>query len=325
MVKKPMRVLQVNTLDSTGGAEKVAMDLFQKFHARGLGSWLAVGRKMSENPDIYLMPLVTNADARNWWTRGWLTIANRYSSLVGKVRGAWKARNLLRIIAQPKLLIEIYRGHEDFDFLGSWHILDLLSERPDIVHCHNLHGSYFDLRALPWLSHQVPMMLTLHDAWLLSGHCAHSFDCERWKTGCGMCPDLTIPPAIKHDATAHNWYLKKDIYARSRLYVTTPSQWLMHKVEQSILASAIVEARVIPNGVDLTVFHPGDQQKARTDLGIPQDAKVLLFVGSTTRTNPWKDYATLEAAVKQVAEYLPAERIILICLGEKQPPPNELS
>ena len=35
------------------------------------------------------------------------------------------------------------------------------------------------------------------DAWLLSGHCAHSFDCERWRTGCGECPDLGIEPAIR--------------------------------------------------------------------------------------------------------------------------------
>jgi glycosyltransferase involved in cell wall biosynthesis len=196
--------------------------------------------------------------------------------------------------------------------------LDLPPERPDIVHCHNLHGSYFDLRALPWLSQQVPTILTLHDAWLLSGHCAHSFDCERWKTGCGDCPDLTIYPAIKRDATAYNWQRKRDIYKKSRLYIATPSHWLMRKVKQSILAPAIVEARVIPYGVDLTIFHPGDRREARAALGIPQGAKMLLFVSHATRSNPWKDYATLEAAVERVAERLPDERIILVCLGEER-------
>ena len=33
------------------------------------------------------------------------------------------------------------------------------------------------------------MVITMHDAWLLSGHCAHSFNCERWITGCGDCPE----------------------------------------------------------------------------------------------------------------------------------------
>jgi hypothetical protein len=49
------------------------------------------------------------------------------------------------------------------------------------------------------------VVLTLHDAWLLSGHCAHSFDCERWKTGCGECPDLTIPPAVWKIYPASKW------------------------------------------------------------------------------------------------------------------------
>lgn len=94
----------------------------------------------------------------------------------------------------------------------------------------------------------------------------------------------------------------------------------MHKVEQSILTAGIVEARIIPNGVDLVVFHPEDQTKVRAELGIPQDARILLFVGNTTQSNLWKDYTTLEAAFKQVVERLPTEQIILICLGEERSP-----
>jgi hypothetical protein len=58
-------------------------------------------------------------------------------------------------------------------------------------------------------------MLTLHDAWLLSGHCAHSFDCQRWKTGCGECPDLDVYPASPRDATACNWRRKREILAEA--------------------------------------------------------------------------------------------------------------
>lgn len=317
MDKIPLRILQVSKADLGGGAEKIAWDLFQDFRARGLESWLAVGSKRSDDPDVLLVPLESNSNGTRW-SHGWLTVANRFSTLVKRVRGAWKVRNVLRMIAQPGLLLETQRGHEDFEFQGSWHVLDLLAKRPNILHCHNLHGGYFDLRALPSLSHEVPTILTMHDAWLLSGHCAHSFDCEKWKTGCGLCPDLSIYPAIKRDATVYNWRRKKTIYASSRLYVSTPSEWLMRKVGQSILAAGIVEARVIPNGVDLAVFHPEDKNKARTELGIPQDARILLFVGNTTQSNLWKDYATLESAFKQVIEHLPTERIILICLGEER-------
>ena len=310
-----MTILLVNTSDVGGGAEKVACNLHRAYRERGQHSWLAVGCKKSDDPTILKIP---NDNYRHKWARFWGMVGEFLSPLVGKVRGVGRVRRWLRMIGQPCRFIKIQLGYEDFDFPGTWQILDgLLPRRPDILHCHNLHGAYFDLRALPWLSHQVPVVLTLHDAWLLSGHCAHSFNCDRWKTGCGNCPDLTIYPSIKRDTTADNWQWKRDIYAKSRLYIATPSHWLMHKVDQSILAPAVIEARVIPNGVDLTVFHPGDQRETRAALDIPQDAKMLLFVGNTTRSNPWRDYATLELVVERVAEHMQDERIILVCLGEE--------
>src|SRR5206468_11861629 len=142
-----------------------------------------------------------------------------------------------------------------------------------------------------------PLVITMHDAWLLSGHCAHSFACERWQTGCGECPDLTIPPAIARDATAFNWKRKRDLYARSRFYVAAPSRWLIDKLARSILAPAVIESRVVPNGIDLEVFRPGDRATTRAKLDLPQDADVLLFTALSIRENVWKDYQTLRAAI----------------------------
>ena len=230
-------------------------------------------------------------------------------------------------MGEPRRWAERMNGYEDFGFPGTWSLLELTPEMPDVVHCHNLHGAwlqtggYFDLRALPWLSRQVPTVLTLHDAWLLSGHCAHSFDCERWKTGCGRCPDLSIYPAVKRDATAYNWRRKRDIYAQSRLYVATPSHWLMHKVEQSMLAPAVQEARVIPNGIDLSVFHPPEDRHAvRSVLGIPQEAKVILFAANGIRMNIWRDFEMMRAAVARVARRMDGQSVLFLALGDDAPP-----
>ena len=58
----------------------------------------------------------------------------------------------------------------------------------DVLHLHNLHGGYFDLRHLPRLSPRLPVVVTLHDTWLTSGHCAYTLECERWRDGLRRLP-----------------------------------------------------------------------------------------------------------------------------------------
>lgn len=93
----------------------------------------------------------------------------------------------------------------------------------------------------------------------------------------------------------------------------------MQKVEQSILALAIEEAKVIPNGVDLSMFCPAEKQVVRAALGIPRGTKVLLFVVHGGRHKYWKDYRTISTAVAQVAERLHRHEILLIVLGDDAP------
>ena len=311
-----MRILQISTSDMGGGAEKVAWNLFQAYRQRGHHSWLAVGAKRSDDAEVLVIP---NREPHGRWCRFWWAVHTPSQTHAEQIPGARHLSRLTRALSAPGRVLDGYRGLEDSRFPGTWHLLELQPHPPDVVHCHNLHGGYFDLRALPWLSHQLPVILTLHDAWLLSGHCAHSFDCERWKTGCGQCPDVSIYPPIRRDATARNWQRKRNIYANSQLHVATPSRWLMNKVEKSILAPAIIERRVIPNGVDLSVFTQADKRTARAAIGVPTDTDVLLFVGHGTRSNPFKDYDTLQAALAQLAARNRDRELLLLCLGEGGP------
>lgn len=315
-VEHSLRILQVSAWDIAGGAEKVAWNLFHAYRKLGHASWLAVGHKRSDDPDVFEIPRLHQSVA---WARLCWIWHGRLALLEGRVRGIWRLRYWLRILAGGWPAIERELGREDFNFPGSRRLLQLLPEYSDIIHAHNLHGDYFDLRFLSQLSHQAPVILTLHDAWLLSGHCAHSFDCERWRTGCGSCPDLSIYPAIRRDATAYNWRRKQNIYRRSRLYVATPSRWLMDKVKQSMLTTATVEARVIPNGTDLSLFRPNSQRDARTRLELPQDVHVLLFTANSIRRNIWKDYPTLREALARVTEMQQEKQILFLALGEDAP------
>jgi glycosyltransferase involved in cell wall biosynthesis len=309
-----MRILQVNTGDVGGGAERVSLDLHSSYHRAGHESWLAVGSQRAENPGV--IP-IDHDRFRNPISRG-----------IGSMgRTATESRNRLihetgrafRAVAQPKAAADRWLGREGGSFPGTWHLLDFLPATPDILHLHNLHGDYFDLAALPTLSGPQPTFLTLHDAWLSTGHCAHSFSCDRWEIGCGRCPDLTIYPAARRDATNRNWLRKADIASRSKLRIATPSAWLMDRIERSLLMRGVVETRVIPNGVDRSIFRPGDQATARSALGIPQHAAVLTFAAYGTRTNAWKDFGTLEAMVQRLGRG-EGNPIVMFALGEAAQP-----
>lgn len=319
-----MRILQVSTYDKAGGAEAVAWQLFEQYRRRGHRSAIVVGEKSSNDPQV--IPLSRAISGR---TSGTLLahLSQWLCPYEGRVRGVWRLRRWLNAyVAHPHNWWQTRLGRENFDFPETWRLLELFPERPDILHCHNLHGAwlsrggYFDLRALPWLSRQVPTVMTLHDTWMLAGHCAYTLGCERWKTGCGHCPDLSIYPAISRDATAFNWSRKREIYAKGRFHIATPSRWLLRQVEQSMLAPAMVEGRVIPNGVDSLVFSTGSKQQARESLGLPQKDAILLFVANAARSNVFKDYRTVEQCAIRTASGYRRAKVILIVVGEKGEP-----
>ncbi len=315
VAQEPLRILQIGTVDEGGGAAAVARGLMRAYRARGQRVWHAVGRQCGRDTDVVVLADDHRAPYR--WT-GYAALQRELRRLAGHHpnRGWGLISRSLRSLTHPLVVARRMKGLEDFDFPGTYGILDLLDDTPDIVHAHNLHGDYFDLRALGWLSERVPCVLTLHDMWMLTGHCAYSLGCERWVTGCGSCPDLNLYPAVRRDATAANWQRKRDTYERSRLYVATPSQWLLDNVQRSMLAPALKEARVIPNGVDLSIFRPGDKRAARRTLGIPQDASVVLMTAGSYGSM-WKDDKTLVTALKRVASGAGSSELVFIALGRE--------
>ena len=85
------------------------------------------------------------------------------------------------------------------------------------------------------------------------------------------------------------------------------------------MAPAVVESRVIPNGVDLDVFCQGDRAAARAKLNLPQEADILLFTASSIRKNVWKDYQTLRGAIARLADRPLARPLIFLGVGETAP------
>lgn len=296
MTPTPLRkVVIVNTADEGGGAERMAMAILEGFTALGTEAWLLVGDKRTGQPRVMPLHLSPFFDYRPY-------------------AGAWR-----QALLERRRRLERWLGLEDLVYPYAHHLLDLTGTPPDLVLGMNLHGGYFDLRALVALSQRVPVVLGLSDSWLLTGHCANPLGCSRWERGCGRCPDLTLPPAIRRDATRLNWWRKRRVFRRARVFATCPSRWMLDRTRRSILAPAVREWRLIPGGVDLDTFSPGPRGVVRQALGLAPDAHVVLFVANLGSTNPFKNFPAVRRAVEELARRGTARPLELIVVGSAGP------
>lgn len=181
-------------------------------------------------------------------------------------------------------------------------------QETDILNFHNLHGGYFNYLAIPQLTRIKPAVWTLHDMWSFTGHCIYSYDCARWKGGCGSCPYPHTYPGIQQDKTSWEWKLKNWVYHRSNLVIVTLSTWLTKQAQESILNRFPIHH--IPNGIDTEVYQPLDSKLCRNLLDIPQDKKVLMF-GAQSLADLRKGGDLLIKALQQLPESLKQETILL--------------
>ncbi len=234
-----MKVLHINQSDIQGGAAIASYRLHQGLQRLSVESNLIVGYPQTTNPNVAVVPRRGRIEA----------FLGRFTKSLGL--------NYLQFIAS--------RGIANHSFYKA----------ADILNFHNLHSNYFSYLAIAPLTAKKPAVLTLHDMWSFTGHCAYSYDCDRWKIGCGACPYPNAYPAIDRDNTRLEWRLKQWVYRRSNLTIVAPSRWLFQQAQHSLLNRHSIH--YIPYGIDTSVYQPFDRRSCRHQFGIPLDKKVVMF------------------------------------------------
>jgi glycosyltransferase involved in cell wall biosynthesis len=151
----------------------------------------------------------------------------------------------------------------------------------DVVHYHLIHGGTLSLMDMPRLARARPSVWTLHDPWIMTGHCVHPMTCDKWLTGCVGCRDLGRTFPLETDNANRMWTVKRDVMAAIDIDVVVASDFMLDLVRRSpITAKLWADGRVhlIPFGIKVSDFLP-DQERAssRRSLGIPEDDYVILF------------------------------------------------
>jgi glycosyltransferase involved in cell wall biosynthesis len=271
-----MKILHINQSDIGGGAAIAGYRLHQGLLTQGIDSHQLVGQKETNSDRVAEVP-----------------------------RSRHLERNLLRVT---------YRLGLNYLSQQTTHNLTPhpFYQEADILNFHNLHTGYFNYLAIDDLTANKPAIFTLHDMWSFTGHCAYTYSCNKWQTGCGKCPDLATYPAIQRDSTAIEWKLKNWVYSRSNITVVAPSRWLTEQAQKSMLNRFPIHH--IPNGIDMDIYQPLDTEQCRSVLNIPANKKVLLF-GAANISDTRKGGDLLYKALVDLPQTLKDNTILLILGG----------
>lgn len=282
-----MKVLQINTVYAKGSTGRIVASIEQVCKEDGIE------------------PLVASSG-------GIESLADHY-----KIGGVLSSR------IHAHIFTSLFDAQCNGSFFSTISLLKWIdSKRPDIIHIHNLHGNYINIKLLfNYINaNNIPVVWTFHDCWPITGHCTH-FDfirCEKWKTECHHCPlKKEYPSSMLMDGSQRNYHFKKELFTSvKRMTIAPVSNWLADNIRSSFLGG--YDIKVIYNGINLNVFKPRvNDIRARYCIG--DDKRILLGVGTA-----WSDLKGLKEFVE--LSKLPQYQVVLVGINKelKQILPNSI-
>lgn len=129
-------------------------------------------------------------------------------------------------------------------------------QKPALICLNNLHGHYVNCpTVLNWAKvNKVPLVWIVHDDWPLTGRCAMTITCEKWKTGCGRCPfKRRYPKTWLFDGSRKYWKIKHNLFGDPSLKLTmvTVSDWEKERLQYSYPNREVIR---IYNPLDCDLF-----------------------------------------------------------------------
>lgn len=157
-----------------------------------------------------------------------------------------------------------------------------------LFHVHDISDAISPY-TLASLAKRAPVVWTFHDCSPFTGGCIYPLDCTAYQgTRCGGCPQLGRWPLLTGiDRTSYMQAYKVTMINKALDAVICPSQWIADQAQSAGVDGSLLS--VIPNAVDSETFRPHDKMRSRRELGLPQDAKILLLASMDFR-NPYKGW-----------------------------------
>lgn len=262
-----MKILFLSTTDIAGGAAIAAHRLFRGLQAAGMDVSMEVQQKVGSDPRVRAAP-----------------------SKVGKLLGQ------VRLPVESAIVQRQYPAARTSNFMAA-RLPEGLRKRidraqPDLVHVHWVGHAFLRPETLRGLA--CPVIWTLHDMWPLTGGCYYDGGCGRYQQECGRCPVLASQK--ESDLSHSTWLRKQAAWRELDLTLVAPSQWLAACARNSSIHTGR-RVEVIPYGLDTRLFQPWPKAMARQMLGLPANARLVLF-GAAGVNDPRKGFAYLKEAMR---------------------------
>jgi glycosyltransferase involved in cell wall biosynthesis len=244
-----MKIIQINAVYPIGSTGKIVHDIHTHLLENGYESVVCYGRgKVLDEQYVYKIA----------------------PELIMKMQSLWS-----------KITGYAYAGC----YISTKNLINIIkSERPDIVHLHCINSYTVNIyKLLDFLKvNNIPTVLTLHAEFMHTAGCGYALECEKWKIGCGRCPQVGNgrPSSKIFDRSAEEWRLMAKAFdGFNNLIIVPVSGWLLDRAKQSPFLKE-KEFVVVTNGLDtLNTFRPTDYSVIRKKHKIKNE-KVILHVTS---------------------------------------------
>jgi glycosyltransferase involved in cell wall biosynthesis len=274
------RILLANTYAHTGGAARAALRLHAGLRTAGVDVTF-LNREAGDVPG-----LVCTEGRFSGWCRGCFDI--------------------LPCKLYPRRRLHNFTPAWVADGLGPW----LRRLNPDILHLHWVGDGFLQPATLAGFP--GPVIWTLHDSWAFTGGCYLPGECHRFEQTCGSCP--VLGSQRDNDLSRFTWQSRRRDYPVDRMIFVAPSGWMASRAQSSSLLRGC-QVEIIPNGIDVLRYTPGDKSAACALLDLPRGKKIILFGAKNALSDPnkgvdlaWEVLGRLPAGVRRGA--------VLVLFGE---------
>jgi glycosyltransferase involved in cell wall biosynthesis len=180
--------------------------------------------------------------------------------------------------------------------------------KPDLSIVGNLHSADGDPGVVSLIAKACQTLWVLHDFWPLTGRCAYTGSCTKYKTGCDhSCPTHTEYPVLDPAEIADAWSAKRAILSTLSGPALLASSASAAAFARSAFPSggggqvAVPRIEEFKLGIPTDLYRPRDRQSCRHRLGLPPDRFIILF-SAASATDKRKGGEHLFEALRRLAD-----------------------